>query len=262
MVLPRKGTDPMNGNSDGLRFEICVDSVAGVIAARDAGAHRVELCASLIEGGTTPSLGMIRRARRVEGIGLHVIIRPRGGDFLYSPEEIEVMEADIDAAKAAGADGIVFGMLNADGTIDVELTRRLVARSRPAAVTFHRAFDMTPDPFAALETLIGLGVERVLTTGQEATVLEGAETVAALVEAAGDRIIILSGGGMTPRTASRIVAMTGIREIHTAALAPVASGMRFRRPDVFMGGTLRPPEYERLDTAAGDVAAIIGAARG
>ena len=252
----------MNGNSDGLRFEICVDSVAGVIAARDAGAHRVELCASLIEGGTTPSLGMIRRARQVEGIGLHVIIRPRGGDFLYSPEEIEVMEADIDAARAAGADGIVFGMLNADGTIDVELTRRLVARSRPAAVTFHRAFDMTPDPFAALETLIGLGVERVLTTGQEATVLEGAETVAALVEAAGDRIIILSGGGMTPRTASRIVAMTGIREIHTAALAPVSSGMRFRRPDVFMGGTLRPPEYERLDTAAGDVAAIIGAARG
>ena len=244
-----------------LRFEICVDSIAGVVAARDAGADRVELCASLIEGGTTPSLGMIRRARQVDGIGLHVIIRPRGGDFLYSPEEIEVMESDIDAAKAAGADGIVFGLLAADGTVDAALTERLVARSRPAAVTFHRAFDMTPDPFEALETLIGFGIERVLTTGQEATVLEGADTVAALVEAAGDRIIVMSGGGMTPRTASRIVAMTGIREIHFAALAPVESAMRFRRPDVYMGGTLRPPEYERLDTAAGDVAAIIGAAR-
>ena len=171
------------------------------------------------------------------------------------------MESDIDAAKAAGADGIVFGLLAADGTVDAALTERLVARSRPAAVTFHRAFDMTPDPFEALETLIGFGIERVLTTGQEATVLEGADTVAALVEAAGDRIIVMSGGGMTPRTASRIVAMTGIREIHFAALAPVESAMRFRRPDVYMGGTLRPPEYERLDTAAGDVAAIIGAAR-
>jgi copper homeostasis protein len=247
--------------TDGLKFEICVDSIAGVIAARDAGAHRVELCASLIEGGTTPSLGMIREARKIGGIGLHVIIRPRGGDFLYSPEEIAVMEADIDAAKAAGADGIVFGMLNPDGTIDVALTRRLVARSRPLAVTFHRAFDMTPDPFAALETLVDLGIERVLTIGQEATMLEGADTVAALVEVAGDRIIILSGGGMSPRTAARIVAMTGIKEIHFAALAPVPSGMGFRRPDVYMGGTLRPPEYDRLDTATADVAAIIGAAR-
>lgn len=251
-----------DNGKDGLRFEICVDSIAGVIAARDAGAHRVELCASLIEGGTTPSLGMIREARKIEGIGLHVIIRPRGGDFLYSPEEIAVMEADIDAAKAAGADGLVFGTLNPDGTIDVALTRRLVARARPCAVTFHRAFDMTPDPFAALETLVELGIERVLTTGQESHVLEGADTVAALVEAAGNRIIIMSGGGMTPRTAARIVAITGINEIHFAALAPVPSSMRFRRPDIYMGGTLRPPEYDRLDTATADVASIIGAARG
>jgi copper homeostasis protein len=243
-----------------LIFEICVDSIAGVIAAREAGAQRVELCASLIEGGITPSLGMIHQARKVEGIGLHVIIRPRGGDFLYSAEEVEVMEADIEAAKAAGADGLVFGMLRPDGTIDAALTERLIARSRPLAVTFHRAFDMTPDPFEALETLIELGVERVLTTGQEASSLEGADTIAALVEAAGDRIIVMSGG-MTPRTAARIVAMTGAREIHFAALSPVGSGMRFRRPDVYMGGTLRPPEYDRLDTAAADVASIITAAR-
>jgi copper homeostasis protein len=245
-----------------LRFEICVDSIAGVIAAREAGAHRVELCASLIEGGITPSHGMIRRARAVEGIGLHVIIRPRGGDFLYSPEEVAVMEADIDAAKATGADGIVFGQLDAEGNIDVALTERLIARARPAAVTFHRAFDMTPDAFAALETLVELGVERVLTSGQEATVLEGADTIATLVEAAQDRIIVMPGGGITARNAARIVEITGVREIHFAALAPVGSGMRFRRPDVYMGGTLRPPEYDRLDTAAGDIAAVIAAARG
>ena len=246
---------------DRLRFEICVDSIAGVVAAREAGAHRVELCASLIEGGITPSIGMIRRARNVDGIGLHVIIRPRGGDFLYSAEEVEVMEADIDAAKAAGADGVVFGMLKPDGTVDAALTERLVARSRPLSVTFHRAFDMTPDPFEALATLIELGIERVLTTGQEASSLEGADTIAALVEAAGDRIIVMAGG-MTPRTAGRIVAMTGVREVHFAALSPVGSGMRFRRPDVYMGGTLRPPEYDRLDTVASDVAAVIAAARG
>jgi copper homeostasis protein len=251
----------MDGMPAGLTFEICVDSIAGVIAARDAGAQRVELCAGLIEGGTTPSLGMIRRARAVGGIKVHVIIRPRGGDFLYSPDEVAVMEADIDAAIDAGAHGLVFGMLNPDGTIDVELTRRLVERSRPLPVTFHRAFDMTPDATAALETLIDLGVERVLTTGQEAHVLEGADTVAALVKQAGDRIIIMSGGGVSPRTAARFIANTGVREIHFAALAPVPSGMRFRRPDVYMGGTLRPPEYDRLDTAAADVASIITAAR-
>jgi len=244
-----------------LRFEICVDSIAGVIAARDAGADRVELCASLIEGGITPSLGTIRRARAVGDIGLHVIIRPRGGDFLYSPDEIAVMEADIDAAKAAGADGIVLGQLDADGNVDIALTERLVARARPAVITFHRAFDMTPDPFAALETLISLGIERVLTSGQEPSVLEGADTIAALVETAGDRIIVMPGGGITARNAARIVAMTGARELHFAALAPVESGMRFRRPDVYMGGTLRPPEYERLDTATSDVAAVISAAR-
>ncbi len=252
----------MDGVPAGLTFEICVDSIAGVIAAKEAGAQRVELCASLIEGGITPSLGMIRRARAVGGINVHVIIRPRGGDFLYSEDEVAVMEADIDAAIDAGAHGLVFGMLNPDGTIDVELTKRLIARSRPLPVTFHRAFDMTPDPFEALETLVELGVERVLTTGQEGHVLEGADTVAALVEQAGDRIVIMSGGGVSPRTAARFIAMTGVREIHFAALAPVPSGMRFRRPDVYMGGTLRPPEYDRLDTSVGDVAAIIGAARG
>jgi copper homeostasis protein len=154
-------------------FEICVDSVAGVRAAKAAGASRAELCANLLEGGTTSSRGMMREARKIASIGLNVMIRPRGGDFLFDDDEFAIMVSDIETAKAEGADAVVIGLLQADGTIDVQRSRQLIALARPLKVTFHRAFDMTPEPFAALETLIDLGVERVLTSGQEATVLEG-----------------------------------------------------------------------------------------
>jgi copper homeostasis protein len=187
-------------------FEICVDSVAGVRAARSAGADRVELCTDLLEGGTTPSYGMIRQARAISPIRLHVMIRPRGGDFLFDGDEFAVMEADIDAAKTIGADGVVIGLLLADGTIDAGRTRELIRRARPLAVTFHRAFDMTPDPLEALETLVDLGVERVLTSGQEASVLEGLPLIADLVRRAGSRIIVMPGGGITIRNADRIIA--------------------------------------------------------
>ena len=237
--------------------EICVDSVEGATAARDAGAARVELCASLIEGGITPSRGMIRQARAISGIKLHVIIRPRGGDFLFSPEEFAVMAADIETARAEGADGVVIGQLTADGLIDVPRTRELMSIARPMAVTFHRAFDMTPDPFAALETLIGLGVERVLTSGQEASVLEGLPLITELVRRAGDRIIVMPGGGITPRNVDRIVGAAKPSEIHFAALQLAEGGMRFRRGHVFMGGELRPPEYDRLLTSEQGIRAIM-----
>ena len=237
--------------------EICVDSVEGVTAARDAGAARVELCASLIEGGTTPSRGMIRLARAISGIKLHVIIRPRGGDFLFSPEEFAVMTADIETARAEGADGVVIGQLTADGLIDVPRTRELMAVARPMAVTFHRAFDMTPDPFAALETLITLGVERVLTSGQEASVLEGLPLITELVKQARDRIIVMPGGGITPRNVDRIVGAAKPSEIHFAALQLAEGGMRFRRGHVFMGGELRPPEYDRLLTTEQGIRAVM-----
>lgn len=239
-------------------YEICVDSIDGVIAAKAAGAQRVELCADLLEGGITPSRGMIRQARTVDGIGLHVIIRPRGGDFLFDDDEFAVMEADIDAAKTEGADGVVIGLLTVDATIDVVRTRRLIERARPMAVTFHRAFDMTADPFAALETLIELGVDRVLTSGQEATVLEGLPLLTELVRRAGDRIVIMPGGGITSRNVGRIVAEAKPKEIHFAALEPTSSGMRNRREHVFMGGTLRPPEYDRLVTSAASIRAVMG----
>ncbi len=238
-------------------YEICVDSIDGVAAAKAAGADRVELCADLLEGGITPSRGMIRQARTIAGIRLHVIIRPRGGDFLFDDDEFAVMEADIDTAKAEGADGVVIGLLAADATIDLERTRRLIERARPMAVTFHRAFDMAVDPFAALETLIELGVDRVLTSGQEATVLEGLPLIAELVRRAGDRIIIMPGGGITARNVERIVAEAGPKEIHFAALEPTTSGMRNRRDHVFMGGALRPPEYDRLVTSAASIRSVM-----
>jgi len=245
-----------------MRAEICVDSVAGVRAAREAGAARVELCADLLEGGITPSRGMIRAARAVNGIGLHVIIRPRGGDFVADADEMAIMEADIDTAKEEGADGVVFGLLTPDGAIDVEKTRALVARARPLAVTFHRAFDMATDPFAALETLIELGIERVLSSGQEESVLEGLPLLADLMARAGDRIIVMPGGGITERNIERIAAALTPREIHFAALVPEASPMRTRRDHVFMGGALRPPEYLRLATSVDTIRGVIAGAGG
>jgi copper homeostasis protein len=241
-------------------YEICVDSVAGVRAAKAAGAHRVELCGDLLEGGTTPSRGMIRQARTVKEIGLQVIIRPRGGDFLFDDDEFAVMQADIETAKAEGADGVVIGVLTAEGVVDAVQARQLIAQARPLSVTFHRAFDMTRDPFEALETLVGLGVDRVLTSGQEASVLEGLPLITELVRRAADRIIIMPGGGITTRNVDRIVAATKPREIHFAALEPEAGGMRFRRHHVFMGGELRAPEYDRLVTSAGSIRSVMAKA--
>jgi copper homeostasis protein len=243
-------------------YEICVDSVDGVAAAKVADAHRVELCADLLEGGITPSRGMIRRARTIAGIRLHVIIRPRGGDFLFDDDEFAVMEGDIETAKSEGADGVVIGLLTADATIDVERSRRLIERARPMAVTFHRAFDMTADPFAALETLIGLGVDRVLTSGQEESVLEGLPLLSELVRRARDRIVIMPGGGITARNVARIVAELKPKEVHFAALEPTTSGMRSRRGHVFMGSTLRPPEYDRPVTSAALIGAIVAGSKG
>lgn len=243
-------------------FEICVDSVAGVRAAKAAGADRVELCADLLEGGVTPSRGMIRRAKTIPGIGLHVMIRPRGGDFLFDDDEFAVMLSDIEIAKAEGADGVVIGVLTAEGEVNRARVRELISPARPLSITFHRAFDLTPDPFRAIEMLIELTVDRVLTSGQEASVLDGLPCIVELVQRAGRRIIVMPGGGITSRNVERIVAAAKPREIHFAALEPVESAMRFRRPHVFMGGELRPPEYDRLESSAATIGAIVAKASG
>jgi copper homeostasis protein len=242
--------------------EICVDSVAGVRAARAEGAHRVELCAALLEGGITPSRGLIRQARAIDSIGLHVMIRPRGGDFLFDDDEMAIMRSDVEIAKNEGADGVVVGLLTREGEVDAARTRELISLARPLSVTFHRAFDMTRDPFQAIETLIGLGVDRVLTSGQEATVLEGLPLIAEMIRRAGNRIVVMPGGGLTSRNVERIVAAAKPKEIHFACLDSAASGMRFRREHVFMGGELRPPEYDRLVTSASSIRAVMAKASG
>jgi copper homeostasis protein len=226
-----------------MRVEICVDSVAGAFAAERGGADRVELCDNLLEGGTTPSAGCIKVARRGLKIGLHVIIRPRGGDFLYAEEEFEIMREDIRMAKSLGADGVVIGCLTAEGAIDSPHITELIALARPLNVTFHRAFDMCRDPQKGLEELIVLGADRVLTSGQEASCLEGLELIAALQKQAAGRIIVMPGGGITPRNIQKIVSGSGVKEVHLSARRTVESGMTHRNSRVFMGGTLRPPEF-------------------
>jgi copper homeostasis protein len=242
-------------------LEICIDSVEAAMAAQQGGANRVELCADLLEGGTTPSAGTIQLARRSIDIDLNVIIRPRGGDFCYTPVEFEVMKLDVETAKGAGANGVVIGVLNEDGTVDVDRTRELVVLARPMSVTFHRAFDMARDPYEALETLIDLGVDRVLTTGQESSVLEGLDLIAELVQKAGDRIIIMPGGGITVRNFERIVAVCGAKEVHVLAPATRESSMTYRNPNCFMGGELRPPEFSLTVTDPSRVGAFVRAAR-
>ncbi len=240
--------------------EVCIDSVASAIAAEQGGAHRVELCANLLEGGTTPSAGAIETARRAIGIDMNVIIRPRGGDFCYSDLEFDTMKRDIAVARSLGASGVVIGLLTEDGAVDVARTRALADLARPGSVTFHRAFDMSRDPFAALEALVGLGIDRVLTTGQEDSIWDGLDLVAALVARAGDRIVVMPGGG-SDRNVKAIVDRTGAREVHVVGTAPVESRMRHRNSRCFMGGALRAPEYSWDVTDAGRVRSIVDALR-
>jgi copper homeostasis protein len=229
-------------------LEVCVDSVESAIAAQNGGAARVELCDNLLEGGTTPSHGTIELARQHLTIALNVIIRPRGGDFCYSPIEFEIMQRDIEITKTIGVDGVVIGILKPNGTIDKARTKQLVDLARPMSVTFHKAFDMTRDPYVALETLIELGVDRVLTSGQEASVIEGMDVVRALVKQANNRIIIMPGGKVRARNVQTIIKSTGAREFHAVATVETGSPMQYRNPRVFMGGTFRPPEYDRSVT--------------
>ncbi|MBK1882438.1 copper homeostasis protein CutC [Luteolibacter pohnpeiensis] len=226
-------------------LEICIDSVESAIAADRAGAKRVELCAGLFEGGLTPSAGMIKAVRSRVTLGVMVIIRARGGDFLFNDEEMEAMLEDISVAKKLGADGVVIGCLNANGTIDEDKTKALIAEAGPLPVTFHRAFDMCRDPFEALDQLASLGIKRILTSGQESSVLEGADLIRDLVKAAGDRIIILPGGGITSRNIHKIAALTEAPEFHLSCRRPVESGMEFRNLRPSMGAALFPPEFSR-----------------
>ena len=201
-----------------FRFEICANGVESCLAAQQGEAHRVELCAGIPEGGTTPSYGEIQQARRLlTKTRLHVIIRPRGGDFVYTELEAERMLTDIAICRQLGADGVVFGCLTREGDIDIPLCQRLMEASRGMSVTFHRAFDRCRWPFDALERIISLGCDRILTSGQGETVVDGSDMLRELRKRAAGRIILLPGGGVTPKNAGQILSRTGCTEIHASA---------------------------------------------
>lgn len=247
-------------SSHEVRIEACVNSVESAVEAEAGGACRVELCDNLFDGGTTPSVGAIEAARGALGIDLNVIIRPRGGDFLYSDLELDIMKADIVAARTAGADGVVFGILKADGSVNVEQSQELVELAEPMSTTLHRAFDMCADPLAALEDLIALGIDRVLTSGQRPSAMEGASLARKLVDEAHGRIIVMPGVGIDESNIAELIVQTGAAEFHVLAERLIESEMTFRNPDVFMGTDPEQPEFERPVCDAEAIRAIVAAA--
>lgn len=220
-----------------IRIEICANSLSSALIAQQAGAYRVEFCDNLKEGGTTPSHGQLAIARRLINIQLYPIIRPRGGDFLYSDLEVEIMKADIAHCLELGCDGVVFGLLTADGDVDKARCLELKQAVGNMGLTFHRAFDRCRDPFHALEDIIELGFERILTSGLEDNALKGAPLIARLIEQAAGRISIMPGAGVRPENLRALIETTGAQEYHTTAKGLVESEMHYR--DVRTG---TPPE--------------------
>jgi len=228
-----------------MLLEICVDSLDSIIACAEAGADRIELCASLTEGGLTPSAGTLSQARALFPGEIAFMIRPRGGDFAYRPEEIFAMSADIELARDLGADAVVFGCLLPDGALDLSAIETLLDACDGFPAVFHRAFDVCNDLPAALEILAELGFERILTSGGAPSVIEALDPIAALVQQAAGRLDILPGGGIKASQVAEIVRRTGVNQIHLSARTLQESAMTWRRPEIPMGADSVPGEYER-----------------
>ena len=245
--------------TDNLRYEVCVDSATGARAAQDGGAHRVELCGALSVGGITPSAGAIKATRAAVGLALHVLIRPRAGDFCFDAADVETMRRDIELAGAWGAEGVVIGALTTHGAIDLDVCRQLMAAAGPMTVTFHRAFDVTAEPIAALEDLAGLGVDRVLTSGQAANAWEGRALLHDLVQAAAQRLVIMPGAGVDENNAGDLVRVTGARELHFSARRQVILSAAVGGGAVM--GSDRQADRQRGETDADRVRNIIVASK-
>jgi copper homeostasis protein len=239
-----------------MLLEICIDSVESAIAAELGGARRVELCADLLEGGITPSAGLIASVRRNVSIGLWVMIRPRGGDFCYTDREFELMQDDIVHARALGADGLVLGILDKHACVDVLRTRQLVEMSAPLPVTFHRAIDMTPDLSVALEDAISTGATRILTSGGAKDAATGMSQIAGMVEMARERITIMPGGGITADNIVAIADGTGATEFHASLRTGQPSPVEFRKQGIAMGG-VEGREFERYIVLEEDVRTLL-----
>ncbi|HVT85325.1 MAG TPA: copper homeostasis protein CutC [Chitinophagaceae bacterium] len=236
-------------------IEIATSDFATTQSAIAGGADRIELCANLAEGGTTPSYGHIKRCREAFDVLLFPIIRPRGGDFLYSKDEYEIMVSDVKLCKQFGCDGIVIGLLNMDGTIDIARTSELIELAYPMEVTFHRAFDRCKDPFEAMEELIRIGCQRILTSGQKPTVSEGLDLIAELNKKADDRIIIMPGSGLRKENIKLIAEKTGCTEFHSSLRSKTKSSMQFIHPafaqseESIMNNSIEPEEVRQLRNA-------------
>jgi copper homeostasis protein len=235
-----------------MDLEICVDSVESAIAAEIGGAQRIELCSALSEGGLTPSLGLIRAVRSHVSIGVYVMIRPRGGDFFYSQDEWNIMRDDIAYAAEAGANGVVLGLLTAEGEVDVERTGELVALAQPMEVTFHRAIDMARDLETALEAVARTGATRILTSGAAQSAMLGSKRTAGLVKAAAGRIQVMVGGKVRAENVRQIARATGAREFHASLSIAVPSPVRHRNRSLHLGAA-GSDEYARHVVLTRDV---------
>jgi copper homeostasis protein len=236
--------------------EACVDAIDAALEAEQGGAARLELCGELLQGGVTPSAGLIAAVWERIDIPLFVLVRPRTGDFLYTDDELDVMRRDIEQMKALGVEGVALGVLTADGDVDVLTMGALIALARPMSVTFHRAFDFVRDQDVALEALLALGVDRVLTSGGAPTAAEGAASMARMVQRVGDRMIVMAGGSITAANVGEIVAKTGVREVHVRGAARVESAMRHRRSVVSLSKT-GASDYERSATRADEIRRVV-----
>ena len=244
-----------------IKLEVCCDSLDSVQAAVRGGASRIELCSALTEGGLTPSVGMVREALRLSSVPINVLIRPRGGDFLYSPAEWQAMQEDVAAMRDLGVHGVVIGGLLADGRIDEEHTAQLVEQARSLSVTFHRALDMSSDPETGIASLCEMGVHRLLTSGMAATALDGVVRISQWQQKFGERLILMPGCGVNSQNVAEIIRRTGVTEVHASAKQLVQSGMLFRRDDVKMGSADRD-EFARYVTDEAEVRKIRAALDG
>ena len=235
----------------GIEIEICCGSVDDAVAAEQGGANRVELCSALFLGGLTPSMGAILEAKSRLSIPVIVMVRPRPSGFCYTSIEMEVMARDTENAIKAGADGVVFGILKEDSTVDSERCRRILDLIGDRQAVFHRAFDVAPDPFRALDELIALGVRRVLTSGQRSTAPQGANLIKRLIGYSRGRIEILPGGGIRLQTVNDLIEKTGCKQVHMTAFRPLYDASSSARPAVTFNGQLLPSEssYEGTDNS-------------
>ncbi|NAW64919.1 copper homeostasis protein CutC [Photobacterium halotolerans] len=239
-------------------LEVCIDNIESLHAAQQGGASRIELCSSLALGGLTPSVGLMHQAARIAKVPVYAMIRPRQGDFLFSGEDMEVMLADIHAARQIGLQGVVMGVLTAQGKVDTAQLTELMKAATGLGVTFHRAIDQCDNYTEALDAIMSAGCERVLSSGLQSTALEGAETLADMVRYCGDRLSIMAGAGITASNAAKIVAQTGVKELHLSGKTTRPSLMEHIAAGAHMGNQ-DVDDYAIPVTSSDKIAAVITA---